>query len=103
MEIKERIEKILKENKVVLFMKGEKDLPMCGFSGIVNEILNKKNIDFTAVNVLEDEELREGIKKYSDWPTIPQLYIKGEFIGGADIVKQMFVDGSLEEKFKQAE
>ncbi len=100
MEVKERIEKIIQENKVVLFMKGEKDLPMCGFSGIVNDILNKLGVDFTAINVLEDEEIRQGIKEYSDWSTIPQLYINKEFIGGADIVKQMFMDGSLEKKLK---
>ncbi len=100
MEVKEKIEKIIKENKVVLFMKGEKDLPMCGFSGIVNDILNKLGVDFIVVNVLEDEKIREGIKEYSDWPTIPQLYISGDFIGGADIVKQMFMSGSLEKKLK---
>ncbi|MBL1242767.1 MAG: Grx4 family monothiol glutaredoxin [OCS116 cluster bacterium] len=89
------IENAVKTNDVVLFMKGTKDFPQCGFSGLATQILNYLNIDYTDVNVLENEEVREGIKAYSDWPTIPQVYIKGEFIGGADILRDMFETGEI--------
>ena len=90
-----KIEEMVKGSPVVLFMKGDKDMPMCGFSGSVVRILNNMGVDFTSVNVLEDEAIRNGIKTYTNWPTIPQLYIKGEFIGGCDIVNDMFSSGEL--------
>lgn len=89
------IKETVETNDVVLFMKGTKDFPQCGFSGLVTQILNYLNIDYTDVNVLENEGIREGIKAYSDWPTIPQVYIKGEFIGGADILRDMFETGEI--------
>ena len=95
MEIKEKIEVFIKENDVCLFMKGTPDTPQCGFSMAVSNVLKHLNVKFKGVDVLEDENLRQGIKKFSDWPTIPQLYIKGEFIGGCDIVKEMFEKGEL--------
>ena len=84
------------QNDVCLFMKGTPDAPQCGFSMAVSNILKLLNVKFKGVNVLEDEKLREGIKVYSDWPTIPQLYIKSEFIGGCDIVKEMFESKELQ-------
>ena len=95
MEIKEKIKKLIHENDVCLFMKGTPDSPECGFSMAVSNVLKHLNIKFKGINVLEDENLRQGIKDFSDWPTIPQLYIKGEFIGGCDIVKEMFEKGEL--------
>ena len=100
MEIKEKIEKIIKENEVCLFMKGTPDSPQCGFSMAVSNVLKHLNISFKGINVLEDENLRQGIKEYSDWPTIPQLYVKNEFIGGCDIVKEMFEKGELKNLLK---
>ena len=97
MDIKTKIENIVSKNEVCLFMKGVPDAPQCGFSMTVSKILKHLNIKYEAVNVLENEEIRNGIKAYSDWPTIPQLYIKGEFIGGCDIVKEMFEKGELKE------
>ena len=91
----EKIKKIIEENKVCLFMKGTPDAPQCGFSLAVANVLKHLNVRFLSNNVLEDEEIRQGIKEYSDWPTIPQLYISGEFVGGADIVKEMFEKGEL--------
>ena len=95
METKEKIENFINENDVCLFMKGTPDAPQCGFSMAVVNILKHLNINFKGINVLEDESLRQGIKEFSDWPTIPQLYIKKEFIGGCDIVKEMFEKGEL--------
>jgi len=95
MEIKEKIKNLIDDNQVCLFMKGTPDAPQCGFSLAVANILKHLNVDFKGVNVLEDENLRQGIKEFSDWPTIPQLYIKKEFIGGCDIVKEMFEKGEL--------
>lgn len=86
----------VKNNDVFLFMKGTPDFPMCGFSGRVVQILNYLGVEYDSANVLENQELREGIKAYANWPTIPQLYIKGEFIGGADIVTEMFQAGELQ-------
>jgi monothiol glutaredoxin len=83
------------EHPVVLFMKGVPEAPQCGFSGLVVQILDHLGADFVGVNVLQNDQLRDGIKTYSDWPTIPQLYVKGEFVGGADIVKEMFQAGEL--------
>lgn len=91
----QEIDNFVKNNNVVLFMKGTSHMPMCGFSATVVSILNKLDVPFKDVNVLENMALREAIKKYSDWPTIPQLYINGEFIGGCDIVKEMFESGDL--------
>ena len=95
-KIKETIGKTIAENNVVLFMKGTPDAPQCGFSMQVSTILKNLGVDFTGINVLENQYLREGIKEFSDWPTIPQLYVKGEFIGGCDIVKEMYQDGELQ-------
>jgi monothiol glutaredoxin len=91
----ERIKDIVASSDVVLFMKGVPDAPECGFSASVVKILNEMKVPFTGVNVLSDPEVREGIKTFSDWPTIPQLYVKGEFLGGADIVRAMFQEGEL--------
>lgn len=86
-------------NDVVLFMKGTKDAPQCGFSSRVAGVLNFMDVEFADVNVLADEGIRQGIKDYSDWPTIPQLYIKGEFVGGCDIITEMTLSGELEQMF----
>ncbi len=92
----------VKNNDVFLFMKGTPDFPQCGFSGQVVQILNYLGVAFDSANVLESDELRDGIKTYSSWPTIPQLYVKGEFIGGADITREMFQSGELKAHFEQA-
>ncbi|OUU18639.1 MAG: monothiol glutaredoxin, Grx4 family [Crocinitomicaceae bacterium TMED45] len=94
-QIKRQIDEYIENNDVVLFMKGNKNFPQCGFSAMVAGVLQKFEVEFKDVNVLESDELRQGIKDYSDWPTIPQLYVKGEFIGGADIVKEMVQEGSI--------
>ena len=99
MEINDKIKSLIEKNNVCLFMKGTPDSPQCGFSMAVSNVLKHLNIKFIGVNVLEDENLRQGIKDFSDWPTIPQLYVKGEFIGGSDIVKEMFEKGELKELF----
>ena len=101
MEIKDKINSIIKENDVCLFMKGTPDAPQCGFSMAVSNVLKHLNVNFKSVNVLEDEKLRQGVKEYSDWPTIPQLYVKEEFIGGCDIVKEMFEKGDLKKLFEE--
>ena len=101
MEIKSKIEEMIKVNEVCLFMKGTPDAPQCGFSMAVTNVLKHLNVKFKGVNVLESEELRQGIKDFSDWPTIPQLYVKGEFIGGCDIVKEMFEKGELKSFFEK--
>ena len=95
METKEKIKKLIDNNDVCLFMKGTPDAPQCGFSMAVSNVLKHLKVNFNGVNVLEEDGLRQGIKEFSDWPTIPQLYIKGEFIGGCDIVKEMFEKGEL--------
>jgi len=100
MSVKIEIENIIKNNDVCLFMKGVPEAPQCGFSMAVCNLLKNLDVTFKAVNVLESEEIRNGIKTYSDWPTIPQLYIKGEFVGGCDIVKEMFEKGELKELLK---
>jgi len=97
MEINEKIKSLIKDNEVCLFMKGTPDAPQCGFSMAVTNVLKHLNVNFKGINVLEDEDLRQGIKEFSDWPTIPQLYVKKEFIGGCDIVKEMFEKGELKE------
>ncbi|WP_308909607.1 Grx4 family monothiol glutaredoxin [Pseudokordiimonas caeni] len=92
----ERIRDYVTKDDVVLFMKGTPVFPQCGFSSVVSQVLNHLDVKYQSYNVLEDMELREGIKAYSDWPTIPQLYVKGEFVGGCDIVKEMFQTGELQ-------
>ncbi|MDO9335056.1 MAG: Grx4 family monothiol glutaredoxin [Caulobacteraceae bacterium] len=89
------------DNPVVVFMKGEPDQPRCGFSSLVVQILDHLEVDFVGVDVLQSEELRQGIKTYSDWPTIPQLYVKGEFVGGSDIVREMYQAGELKTFLQQ--
>ena len=97
----ERIESDIKINDVVLYMKGTKQIPQCGFSNVVVQVLERVGIqDFKDINVLADQEVREGIKAYTNWPTIPQLYIKGEFIGGCDIVREMYQTGELQQLLK---
>src|ERR1700744_5131720 len=91
----ERIETIISENPVVLFMKGTPQFPQCGFSGQVVQILDYLGAPIVGVNVLEDAEIRQGIKEFANWPTIPQLYVKGEFVGGCDIIREMFQSGEL--------
>jgi len=96
-EVQQFIDKTIKENPVVLFMKGSAQFPMCGFSGRAVQLLKQSGVkSMVTVNVLEDDAVRQGIKDYSNWPTIPQLYIKGEFIGGSDIIGQMFESGELQ-------
>lgn len=98
--VKERIEQILSENKVVLFMKGTQNFPMCGFSSRACAILQDLGVKFHDVNVLEDEEIRQGIKEYGNWPTIPQLYVNKQLIGGSDIMMEMYQTGELQETLK---
>jgi len=95
--IKQKIKSEIESNDVCLFMKGTPDVPQCGFSMAVSNVLKHLDVKFKGINVLDDPNIRDGIKKYSDWPTIPQLYIKGEFVGGCDIIKEMFEKGELQE------
>lgn len=97
----EFIDSEVKGNEVVLFMKGTPGFPQCGFSGQVVQILDYLGVDYKGVNVLADDDLREGIKTYSNWPTIPQLYVKGEFVGGCDIIREMFQAGELQGHFEE--
>lgn len=99
-EIQESIKSVVESNDVVLFMKGTKETPQCGFSNAIVNILSFMNLDFKDVNVLDDNDLREGVKIFTDWPTIPQLYVKGEFIGGCDIIQDMYKRGELSEVLK---
>ncbi len=99
-DINEKIKIIIDSNSIVLFMKGTPDAPQCGFSMAVSNILKHLKVKFEGVNVLENDEIRQGIKDFTDWPTIPQLYIKGEFVGGCDIVKEMFEKGELKKLLK---
>ena len=101
MEINEKIKNLINENDVCLFMKGTPDAPQCGFSMAVSNVLKHLKVNFKGINVLEDENLRQGIKEFSDWPTIPQLYVKKEFIGGCDIIKEMFEKGELKKLFEE--
>ncbi len=96
-EIHSKIETMVKDNPVILFMKGDKQFPQCGFSSQVVQILDHLDVEYETINVLEDQEIRQGIKTFSDWPTIPQLYVKGEFIGGCDIIREMYADGELQD------
>ena len=99
--IKKKINDIVEKNDVCLFMKGTPEIPQCGFSLAVSNILKHLEVKFKGINILDDPEMREGIKTYSDWPTIPQLYMKGEFIGGCDIVKEIFEKGELQKILEQ--
>jgi len=96
-DIQTAIDEAVKANDVVLFMKGTPTFPQCGFSSVVVQVLDVIGADYVASNVLEDEGLREGVKVYSDWPTIPQLYVKGEFVGGCDIIREMYESGELKQ------
>ena len=99
--IKKKITDFVEKNDVCLFMKGTPEVPQCGFSLAISNMLKHLEVNFKGINVLEDQEMRESIKIYSDWPTIPQLYIKGEFVGGCDIVKEMFEKGELQKKLEE--
>jgi monothiol glutaredoxin len=101
-DIKSIIDNEVKTNDIVLFMKGTPDMPMCGFSGQVVQILSYLGVPFKGINVLDNPELRDGIKAYSNWPTLPQLYIKGEFVGGCDIVREMFQKQELQNHLRAA-
>ncbi len=101
MEIKTKIQNLIDENDVCLFMKGTANSPQCGFSMAVSNVLKHLNIKFKGIDVLQDQDIRQGIKDFSDWPTIPQLYVKGEFIGGCDIVKELFENGELKKIFQE--
>jgi monothiol glutaredoxin len=100
MSIDQFIDNEVKRNEVALFMKGTPQFPMCGFSSQVVQILDNLGVAYKGFNVLENDELRQGIKSYSNWPTIPQLYVKGEFVGGCDIIREMFQSGELQSLFK---
>ena len=100
---KDKIQNIIDENDVLLFMKGTPVMPQCGFSAAVVGVLSHMGIKYNSVNVLEDPEIREGIKEFSDWPTIPQLYVKKEFVGGCDIIREMFESGELKQYFNDKE
>jgi monothiol glutaredoxin len=100
MSAQDQIKQKVTENDVVLFMKGTKDMPQCGFSSRVAGVLNFMGIEYADVNVLADADIRQGIKDYSDWPTIPQLYVKGEFVGGCDIITEMTLSGELDQLFE---
>ena len=99
---KDKIQNIIDENDVLLFMKGTPVMPQCGFSAAVVGVLSHMGIKYNSVNVLEDPEIREGIKEFSDWPTIPQLYVKREFVGGCDIIREMHENGELTKYFNEA-
>jgi monothiol glutaredoxin len=101
-ELKERIDNLVKQNKILVFMKGNKLMPQCGFSNNVVQILNNLAVPYETVDVLEDYEIRQGIKEYSNWPTIPQVYLNGEFLGGSDIMIEMYQKGDLQEKVEVA-
>ena len=96
-EVKERIDQLVKDNKVFVFMKGSKLMPQCGFSNNVVQILNSLGVPYETADVLADPEIRQGIKEYSNWPTIPQIYVNGEFVGGSDIAIEMYQSGELQE------
>ena len=101
MDVKQKIQNLIDTNEVCLFMKGTADSPQCGFSMAVTNVLKHLKVKFKDINVLEDENLRQGIKDFSDWPTIPQLYVKNEFIGGCDIILDMHKNGELSEVLKE--
>ena len=101
MSAQDQIKETVAANDVVLYMKGTKSMPQCGFSSRVAGVLNYMGVDFTDVNVLADDDIRQGVKDYSDWPTIPQLYVKGEFVGGCDIITEMTLSGELDTLFEE--
>ncbi|MFN6515679.1 MAG: Grx4 family monothiol glutaredoxin [Nostoc sp. CreGUA01] len=101
-ELKEKIDKLVKENKILIFIKGTKLMPQCGFSNNVVQILNSLGVPFEAVNVLADDEIRQAIKEYSNWQTFPQVYIDGEFVGGSDIMIELYQQGELQQKVEVA-
>ena len=101
LSMKENLQKLVEAEDVILFMKGTPDFPQCGFSSQVVQLLSHLGVSFTGVNVLENDDLRQGVKEFSSWPTIPQLYVKGEFVGGCDIVREMFESGELRPLFEQ--
>ena len=103
MSIQEQIKELVETNDVVLFMKGSPDFPQCGFSGRATQILRSCGTRFASVDVLQNQEIREGIKQYSNWPTIPQLYVNGEFVGGSDILMEMYENGELQETLQPAD
>lgn len=96
-ELQARIDNLIQQNKIMVFMKGNKLMPQCGFSNNVVQILNTLGVPFETVDILEDPELRQGVKEYSNWPTIPQVYVNGEFLGGSDILVQMYQNGELQQ------
>ena len=96
-EVKEKIDNLVQQNKIMLFMKGSKLMPMCGFSNNVVQIINTLAVPYETYDILEDSEVRQGIKEYSDWPTIPQVYINGEFVGGSDILIELYQKGELQQ------
>ena len=100
MNVQEQIKNIVEENSVMLFMKGSPDFPQCGFSGRLVQILQACGVQFASADVLSDDQIRQGIKDFSNWPTIPQLYINGEFVGGSDIVTEMYESGELQAKLE---
>lgn len=100
-DAKTRIQDLIDANDVVLFMKGTKEMPQCGFSSRVAGVLNYMGVEYRDVNVLDDQDVRQGIKDFSDWPTIPQLYVKGEFVGGCDIITEMTLSGELDQMLDQ--
>ena len=101
-ELKEQIDNLVKQNKIIVFMKGSKLMPQCGFSNNVVQILNTLGVPFETVDVLENNEIRQGIKEYSNWPTIPQLYVDGQFVGGSDILIEMYQSGELQQMVEVA-
>lgn len=102
MDVQAQIKETVTNNKVVLYMKGSPKFPQCGFSSVASQILNACGAEFVAIDVLQDMDVREGIKQYANWPTIPQLYVGGEFIGGADIMRSMYQSGELQELLTKA-
>ncbi|EDX77527.1 glutaredoxin family protein [Coleofasciculus chthonoplastes PCC 7420] len=100
--VKERIDQLINQDKIVVFMKGTKLMPQCGFSNNVVQILNTLGVSYATVNVLDDPEVRQGIKEYSNWPTIPQVYVNGEFIGGSDVMIELYQNGELQEMVEVA-
>lgn len=101
-EVKVKIDNLVNENKIMVFMKGSKLMPQCGFSNNVVQILNSLGVPYETCNVLEDPEIRQGIKEYSNWPTIPQIYINGEFVGGSDVAIELYQSGELQQKAEVA-
>ncbi len=103
MSIQEQLKEIIENNEVILFMKGSPDFPQCGFSGKTAQMLQACDVRFASVDVLADNDVREGIKAYSNWPTVPQLYVRGEFVGGCDIMTEMYQNGDLQKLLKPEE